>query len=461
MKLRSNAVLLAALASGFLQAQDVSMYSTTIAQMWTQDTPGFDKATYTPLTQFLGVDATGLGTDSLSLHLFGWGRADLADKSGPNGKTDGELSYGYLQYRFKQANAEIKAGRFAINQGVGMELVDGVSARADLIGGFMVSAFAGQPVLYKTHDAVSQQDYAFQRDIIAGARIGWRAPKFGEIGVSYLQDGTTAAKDLPIPSNVDYSRRQVGVDLRIMPIAAFEFSGRTVFDVAKHPDVPAGTEKPSTIAEHNYLLTLKANDQLSFTGAYIERNFFAFFAGTNLPSLFHQDEKDKFRATSGSVIWAPAGFLQVTADFRHTQRESYGVANRFGADVRWAPEGTKIKSGFGYHKVNADSVLLVDSLVPSYSISHSELRAWVMFEKGKLFTSFDAIFQGFDDNKNPHLNGQSSLWEAVGSLGFQATENLRVSGDLSYAATALAKKEVMGLLRAEFRFGTSRKGGAK
>ncbi len=461
MRLRTQAVVLTALASGLLQAQDVSVYSTSIVQLWKQDTPGFDKNTYAPATQFLGIDATNLGSEALSLHIFGWGRADLADKSGPNGKTDGELTYGYAQYRFSQANAEIKAGRFTIYQGVGIEQVDGVSAKADLIGGFTVSAFGGQPVLHKTHDAVSQKDYEFQRDIIAGARIGWRAAKFGEVGLSYLQDGTTAAKDLPIASNTDYSRRQVGLDLRIAPIAAFEFSGRTVFDVAKHPDIPAGTEKPSKIAEHDYTLAVKASNQLSFTGNYTERNFFAFFAGTNLPSLFRQDERDKFRATGGSVVWGPSAAIQIVADFRHTQRESYGVANRFGADLRWSSDALKVKTGFGYHKVNADDVKLVDSLVPSYSLSHSEIRAWVMYEKGKLFTSADAIIHTFDDKKNPHLNGQSSLWEVVGSLGVQATENLRISGDISYAATALAKKEVMGLLRAEYRFGIGHKGGAK
>lgn len=462
MKLRSNAVVLAALASGFLQAQDVSMYSTTIAQMWKADTPGFDKNTYTPATEFLGIDANNLGTDALSLHLFGWGRADLADKSIPEGNANGYLSYGFLQYRFSQANAEIKAGRFAVNQGVGVEMVDGVSARADLIGGFSVSAFGGRPVLFRTHDPVSQQDYEFQRDILAGARIAWSAPKFGEVGISYLQDGTTAAKDLPVPSNVDYSRRQLGVDLRVAPISIFEFSGRTVFDVAKHPDVPAGTEKPSNIAEHDYTLTVKAADQLRFTGTFTERNFFAFFAGTNLPSLFQQDERDKFRAHGGSVIWSPAASLQITGDYRHTDRETYGSADRFGVDVQWTQTAMKLKSGFGFHKVNADDVLQqMDPLHPSYSISNSEFRAWVMYEKGKLFSSFDAIVQAFDDKNNPHLNGQSTLWEAVGSVGIQATENLRISGDLSYAATAIAKKEVMGLLRAEYRFGTSRKGGAK
>lgn len=460
MKLRSNAVVLAALAACIAQAQDVSLYSTTMAQMWKQDIPDFDKSTYAPVTQFLGIDATKIGTEALSLHIFGWGRADLADQSMPGGKTSGYLSSAYLQYRFPTANAEIKAGRISINQGVGFEQIDGVSAKADLIGGFAVSAFGGRPVWFKVQDAYSQQDYEFQRDVIAGARISWRAPKFGEIGVSYLQDGTTAAKDLPIPSDVDYSRRQVGFDLKIAPVAAFDFSGRTVLDVAKHPEVLPGHPTPSKIAEHDYSVTVKAIEKLTFAASYVERNFFAFFAGTNMPSLFRQDERDKFKATAGSVTWGSVAAIQVTADYKHTQRETYGASNRIGADLRWAMDGLKLRSGFGFHKVTADDVKVVDWKVPAYGPSYSEFRAWVMYDKGKLSASADVIFHAFDDKNNPNLNNQSSQYEVVGSLGYQVNPSFKVSGDLGFGANPLAKKEVMGLLRAEYRF-TTVKGGAK
>jgi len=47
----------------------------------------------------------------------------------------------------------------------------------------------------------------------------------------------------------------------------------------------------------------------------------------------------------------------------------------------------------------------------------------------------------------------------VGSLGFQATKNFKVSGDLSYGSTPVSKNETRGLLRAEYRFGMASKGG--
>lgn len=459
MKRCVHVALLATLVSAAGWAQEVNVYSTTMAQMWKQETPGFDKATYTPATQFLGIDATKLGSDALSLHLFGWGLTDLADQSNPNGKSGGYLTYGYLQYQFPQANAELKAGRFMINQGGGIEHVDGVSARADLRGGFTISAFGGRPVRFTSVlDPDAKNDYEFQRDFIFGTRLGYRIPKVGEIGISYLQDGSTAAKDLPIPSPVDYSRKQLGFDIKLAPAASVDFSGRTLFDIASHPDTPS-LEKPSKIAEHDYNLAVKLSNSVSVTGAYTERNFFAYFAGSNLKSLFNQDEKGKFRAVGGSVIVGSAASVEVVADFRRTHRDSYGDANRFGADVRWNLSSQKLMTGFGYHKVSADDAPVKDTVGPLYGLSHGELRAWTMIQKGLLSASLDGIFYNFDDKTNLNLGGQSSIYQIVGSLGYQATPNLKVSGDLSYGDDALFKKQVMGLLRVEYRF--TSKGGRK
>jgi hypothetical protein len=454
-----HGALLALLAAAPGWSQEVSVTSTSLAQMWKQDAPGFDKANFAPFTQFLGIDATKLGNERLSLHLFGWGRTDLSDQSSFEGKSSGYLTYGYLQYRFDQANAEIKAGRFAISQGGGVEQVDGVSARADLRGGFTISAFGGRPVWSKMHDAVRKVDYEYQRDFIFGTRLGLRLPKFGEIGVSYLQDGTKAAKDLPIPSTTDYTRKQVGVDITIAPGAVFDLSGRTLFDVASRPDTPAGVAKPSKVAEHDYTVTVKPTGALVISANMAERNYQAFFAGTNLPSLFRTLEKGKFNAYGGSIGWNPLANLQLLAQFRHTDRESYGVADRMGAEVRWSPKATKIQTGFGFYDVKADDAKVVDATTLSYGLSHRELRAWVMVEKGKFFASLDGISQSFDDAKNPYLLGRKTLNEVVGSLGFQATANLRISGDLSYATTPLVKGETRGLLKAEYRFVS--KGGKK
>jgi hypothetical protein len=379
----------------------------------------------------------------------------------PYGKSRGYVSAGYLQYRFDQANAEVKAGRFSVNQGGGVENVDGVFARTDLRGGFAISAFGGKPVLYRAVDPISQRDYKYQSDIIFGTRFSYRIPKMGELGLSYLQDGTKPAQDLTQPSVADFTRKQIGFDVALTPIAIVNFNGRTIFDIAKHPDVPAGTENPSRIAEHDYSASVKVVENVSIAGGFVERNFRAYYAGTNLPSLFDQNEKGKFSAYNGAVNWGVNPDLRVVADYRHTKREIYGDANRFGAEVRYNFTAWKIQSGAGLHRVNAADEVAPSLLgVSTFGLSYTEFRGWAMWDGGFYFASADGIYQKFADKNNPNLYRKGWAAEAVASAGIRPSHSLKVSADLVVSSNAYDKKDFAGLVRVEYRFSTV-KGGSK
>jgi hypothetical protein len=463
MKQRTSLILFTGLVSASAWGQDVNVYGLSMAQLWKEDTPGVSKSTFAPLTQFLGVDATKLGNENLSLHLFGWGKLDTADSSSPllsEPKSAGDLSFGYLQYRFSQANAEIKAGRFTINQGVGLEQVDGISARTDLKGGFTLSMFGGKPVLYKSQDPKQQADYDFQRDLIFGTRLGYRISRVGEVGLSFLQDGTSPGRSLSETAPVDFTRKQMAADLRVAPISMFVLSGRTVWSLSDHSLKTDGSDS-SKIAEHDYTLSVQAMPQLRIAGNYVERNFRAYYAGTNLPSLFRQDEKGRFRAQGASVTYVFTPSWELVADYRQTRRELTGDSHRFGGDLRWTSEKQGFKSGVGYHRITTAGVMPVDRLVPYFTWSHDEARAWVMYEKARFSASLDAIHLRFDDKENPNLNGKSSATEVVASAGYRTSPEFKVSADFSYGADALFKKEARGLLRAEYRFGLGGKGGSK
>jgi len=464
MRRCSRVLLLGMLLPVASWGQEVNVYSTSMLQFWNwkQEIPEYQTSSFAPLTEFLGVDATKLGTDGLSMHLDGWAMRDLADPSfDREKKSAGYLNYGYLKYRFSQANAEIKAGRFIINPGMTLEQVDGVSARTDLRGGFTVSVFGGRPVLFRTSTTAAQKEYDYQHDFIFGTRVSSRLSRFGEIGLSYLQDGTSQPRNTSSPAAVDYTRRQAGIDLRLAPIRSVDITGRSFFDVAGRPGSSINGETPSRTAEHDYTVSVKATPKLTFSGGYTERNFQAYFAGTNLPSLFNQIERDSHRAYEGKVIWGAASDIQVVADFRQTHRDTFGDARRFGGEVRWNASALKLKSGLGYHQVSADDVQMAGAQVPSYSLSHGELRAWVMYETGMLFTSLDGVYQKFTDQANPNLNGRDSIYLLVGSVGVQPRPSLKISGDISYGADPLFSKDLRGLIRVEYRFGTAAKEGSR
>jgi len=143
---RFLALSLALLIPSTLVAAEVSVDSDTIVRFEQRDVTGGSAEDLMPATQFLGLDAKKLWDGNLSLHMYGWGRADLADESYNNNKTAGNLTYGYLLYRFDKDAADIRAGRFFVREGIVNEQVDGLSARASLPYGFALSAFGGATV---------------------------------------------------------------------------------------------------------------------------------------------------------------------------------------------------------------------------------------------------------------------------------------------------------------------------
>jgi len=438
-----------------LGAAEVEVQGATLAQLWKQTYPGFHANSYTTATQFLGVDATELGSERFSFHLFGWGYRDLADQSRPDGKGGGDLTYGYFRYRFPVANADLKLGRQVVSAGSALEQIDGLSGRTDLRGGFTLSFFGGKPVLIKTLEGAVQQDYDNQRNLLAGGRLSWRAPRVFELGLSYLQDGRSPTPDAVMATQTDYSRKQGGLDIRITPTAYLDLSGRTLFNLKDRQDLTAGVVDPSTgsrLAEHDYALTVKFAPRVTFTSNYTERNFRAYYAGSTLPSLFNPQDTDKQRAFGGSLTLGNASGLSAVVDFRHTKRETYGTANRLGADLRWTQVEAKVQLGCSYHRVSASDAPVGGTAAPQFGLSHHELRAWVLRDDGTWTLSLDGLLHRYDDKENPNLNGRATAYELIGSAGYHPWPELGFSGDISYGANALWTQEVRGLLRAEYRF---------
>jgi len=455
MQTASTVVLVtSALVPMTAPAAEVEAYGTTVARYWNQDYPNLSKNRYVPLTQFVGIDARGLGDTGWSLHLFGWGKSDFADQSSLGGKSEGDLTYGYLQYHAPKSNGEVKLGRFAAQGAAGLELVDGVSARADLRGGFTFAFFGGKPVVYDSESAPK----AATRDFITGGRLAWRASRYGELGVSYLQDGATPKADPSQPSLEDRSRKLLGADLRISPHASFDVSGRVAFNQKKE-EPAVSTEKKSRLAEQDYRLSWKITRSIQFSGHYAERNFKDFFAGTNLPSLFRQLETEKYKAQSALLTLGVDKPYQLVADYRRAKRESNGESTRTGAEFRIIPATFKLKSGLAYHRITATDVPLIGGTVAFYSLSHSEARLWLLHDGGGYYLSLDAVSYSFDDRNNPLLNGEPKAYLGVASVGIRPSKAFTLSGDVSYGMNSLYKKEVRGLLRIEFHFGGNKGGG--
>jgi len=157
---------------------ETRIQSDTIFRVFQRDTAMDKDATVLPVYEYLQIDTGELEDYGLSFHLYGWGRADLADSEYYEDQTDGDLLYGYLDYRGEGNQYGIRFGRQYVFEGVANEAVDGMRLSGNLGDYFFLSIYGGQPVGLSSEQGRSG-------DSIIGGRLAHRYRSSYEIGVSY------------------------------------------------------------------------------------------------------------------------------------------------------------------------------------------------------------------------------------------------------------------------------------
>lgn len=413
-------------------AADLDLSSTTFFRFEQRAIPGFARETVAPATQFLRADLDKIGDGNLSLHLYGWERLDLADRSTSEGTNDGELAYGYLDYRFPTANAEIKAGRFMVREGVAAEQIDGASARADLKKGFTLSLFGGAPVKL-ARETKSKGDY------IAGGRGSYRLKGVLELGVSGLHEGGVTINST---NNTKDNRQLVGGDIWLSPHRFIELNGHTFYNTAT-----------GGVAEHSYLLAFKPSRIFSVSAIYNEQLFENYFTYSGIRSLFNPDNGGEVKSYGGSIGWAIAAPVEATADYRHYDRTSLvitdnnGNSDRYGLDARMTLLDKKLRSGLAYHRSDGAN---------SFN-SYNELRGYCFYDSGRHVTSIDAIAQFY---KNSIFN-RKEAFELIASNGYRILQDLLLSGEIGYSRNPQYNDDFRGVLKLTYNYAYTSKGAKK
>ena len=438
---------------------DTVVNSTTIFRFSKDARMGFASKTMTPFTQFLGIDSDKLGDGNLSVHLYGWGRLDLADKSFNNDQADGSLTYGYLKYSFKHANAQVRGGRFSVNEGMINEMIDGLSIRTDLPLGFGFSTFGGANV-HTAHIPGERTDG--KGDGIFGGRLNYRYAGMLEMGLSGIYESTAPAISLnaykrndgsPIfPLTPDGSRakitdhRLIGVDAWFSPVQMIEITGHTSYNT-----------ETAGVSEHAYLFNLKPFRDLVLTGEFNEYRGHDLFSSSVMFKSLINSLNDKSRTTGSSASYSLFKGVELATDYRHYTRD-FGNADRVGGELRFTmQEKNTFRSGIGYHHLRAGSNFAVIPSATDSSASFHDLRGYAMFDTRSCFGSFDAIGYFFEKP----INSVSSSWELSTSFGYHLTPALSLSGDLSYGKNPQFIDDLKGLIRLTYNINYSGKGGAK
>ncbi len=428
-------------ASSVALAADVTVDSSTLFGISQRDVSGASKENLLPATQFLGITADKLADGNLSLHLYGWGRADLADKSFNSDKSSGSLTYGYLQYRFSQASANIRAGRLFVREGIVNEQIDGISARTDLPMGFGLSAFGGAtaPTAH-----LSGESSDGKGDTIYGGRANYRYKGMLEVGISAVFE--SAAPTLTAPASGDTrltgDYRRVGGDIWVTPFKTVDIIGHSSYN-------------PETrrIAEHSYLLNYKPHKKLVLTGEYNQYRDKSMLLPWTTFSAAALLLSDKSSSAGVRASYDISKNLALLADYKHYKRE-FGSADRFGGEARVNFKDNTIRGGVGYHYLNAGQEF---AITPNTSASYHELRCYVMRDTKSYFAAIDLLGDFFKEK----IYGESSAWEATASLGYHFTPALALSGDVSYGRNPQFTEEAKALLRLTYNMTYTGIGGKK
>lgn len=193
---------------GVVAAAEFQLKSDTLFRFFERDAAGQEERRAAPAYEYLQVDIGSSSEPGLSFHAYGWGRLDLADDDFFEDDTAGELLYGYLEYRAKEASFNARLGRQYLFEGVANEAVDGLRLSSDLGRYFSASLYAGQPVSLDSENGRSG-------DSIYGGRLGHRLAGWYDVGVSYQE----------IENDSDLAEKMLGIDLGLYLPHGISFYG--------------------------------------------------------------------------------------------------------------------------------------------------------------------------------------------------------------------------------------------
>jgi hypothetical protein len=309
-------LLLVMLPASSFGAQ-VHFKSDTYLRGFQRDTATESDVTVLPGYEYLQLDAGELEDYGLSVHFYGWGRADLADSNYFDDSTDGKLLYGYLEYRQPANRFSVRFGRQYIFEGVSNEAVDGLRVSSDLGDYFSLSLYGGLPVALDAENGRSG-------DSIYGGRLSHHFGTKYEVGLSY--------KD--IANDHDTAEKMVGVDLSAYLPANMSFYGYSAYN-----------NETNGWAEHNYELRIPiASVQLKpYFQHFAYKDFFG--TGANAVGPFRNLAKtdEALTAYGLDALWQVNSAWNLGAKAKYFDYDQKDNAATFSAQLAWHGE----KSQYG------------------------------------------------------------------------------------------------------------------
>ncbi len=384
---------------------------------------GFDGTRFLPLYEYLDLQTTNIGDESVSFQFGGWYRYDLKDVPTED-RTSGDLQYAYLDLRKKQANAFLRLGRVLVNEGVANEQVDGAYARTDLRGGFTVAAYGGIPV--ETSGDTRSGDSVY------GGRISHGVPGIYALGVSYLQEKN---------NSTDF-RKEEGVDLWLQPFSKMTVQGMSSYNA-----------QDKAWMQHRYYVLFGPFGGLRLTGEASKVYYKEYFAATTLSAFTATglassliDPNETVTALGGSADYSITPPLPIGVDYKN-----YDYAKANDSAKYYGGRLTSAAAGFGFglaaHRMDG----------PTERLQYDDQRVYVTKKISLMDLTLDLLHLKY---KQP-INGVDNAYSGTAAAGIDLSPKTRLVADVEYGKNPDFDKDVRGMLTFVYRFDTASKPKAK
>ncbi|MBU0484753.1 MAG: hypothetical protein KKB30_09605 [Proteobacteria bacterium] len=402
-------------------AAEISVKSDTIFRGFERDTATESEAMVLPAYEYLQIDVDTPGEPGLALHLYGWGRGDLADKDYYDDTTDGEVLYGYLEYSKKEARFNAKLGRQHVFEGVANETLDGLRISSDLGRYFSGSLYGGQQVAMSDEQGRSG-------DSIYGGRLSHHLIGRYALGVSYKK----------ITNDSEDAEEMTGVDLAAYLPYDVNLFGNSTYNFESEDWAEHSYEMRATfgqLAVRPYFQKFKYDD------------YFATGANSAGPFRFLADSGEELTVGGGDFTLSLDSTWVLVGKFKHYTYEVLDDASPYyGAQATWSGEKhCQIGGEVGY--MNGE-VAQNDYYLVRLFTYWDQLPAILPIG----FVSADVVYVGYD---KPIYEEDNSLFVSLGA-GKKFMEDaleLKLSGD--YSSDPYFDQDVRGMLTASYRFGHS------
>lgn len=406
------------LAPGWAGAAEISLQSETLFRFMQRDTLTTKDAAVLPIYEYLQVDAGSLNARGLSLHLYGWGRADLGDGDYYRDDSSGELLYGYLEYTRPFSNFNLRLGRQYVIAGLANDSIDGLFLRTDLGPYFALSAYGGLPVAFDTTAGRSG-------DSIYGGRLAHHFGTRYEIGLSYQQVANDSATE----------DQQVGIDLAFTLPAGISFSGRSSYNLESEGWGEHFYEARFSLADFHFR---------PFYESYDYRDYFA--SGEETPNPFNilSHGNEALTAYGTDLLWTGLGSWELGAKIKFFNYDvNSDSAAYYAAILTWHGAGLTQAGG----EIGA---MQGDAASNNYLLG----RLFFYWDKpvdlSHTFVSGDLFYAAYDKS----VYGQDGSFFASLGAGHRFLDErleLKLSGD--YSSDPNFDSDWRGMLVASYRFG--------